>query len=604
MEELHSEMIGDLGIICMPGCEGFVEKVERYLKTWHDDFDHNYVVNTVISRFASGEAKGLIRESVRGKDLYIITDCFNYSVTYKMYQMDVPMSPDDHFQDLKRMISATAGKAKRITVIMPMLYEGRQHKRSSRESLDCALALQELVNMGVSNIITFDAHDPRVQNAIPLSGFDSFQPTYQMIKAMTKTVPDIAFEDQSLAIISPDEGGVSRCLYYSSVLNVNVGMFYKRRNYSVIVNGRNPIEAHEYLGNSIEGKDIIVVDDMIASGDSMLDIFKNLKERGARRIFACVSFGLFTHGLEHFDRMYEQGMFDKIFTTNLIYTPDELLEKPWYCSVDMSKYVAYIIEELNHDNSTSSLIDPAPAPVYSGWRTVGGKTYYYDQYTNQPVTGIQSIDNKLYYFDANGVQQDATFGIDVSKYQSNIDWEQVKTAGVKFVIIRIGYRGYGSGALVLDPMFEQHFTNARNAGLKVGVYFFSQAVNENEAREEAQGCAYVLNGRKLDYPIYFDTEASGGSNGRADGLGVEDRTKCAIAFCEEVKAQGYKPGVYASTLWFRKRIDLNQLKSYSIWNAHYNVAGSPIACDMWQGTCTARIPGYGGQIDVNISYVG
>ena len=604
MEELHSEMIGDLGIICMPGCEGFVEKVERYLKTWHDDFDHNYVVNTVISRFASGEAKGLIRESVRGKDLYIITDCFNYSVTYKMYQMDVPMSPDDHFQDLKRMISATAGKAKRITVIMPMLYEGRQHKRSSRESLDCALALQELVNMGVSNIITFDAHDPRVQNAIPLSGFDSFQPTYQMIKAMTKTVPDIAFEDQSLAIISPDEGGVSRCLYYSSVLNVNVGMFYKRRNYSVIVNGRNPIEAHEYLGNSIEGKDIIVVDDMIASGDSMLDIFKNLKERGARRIFACVSFGLFTHGLEHFDRMYEQGMFDKIFTTNLIYTPDELLEKPWYCSVDMSKYVAYIIEELNHDNSTSSLIDPAPAPVYSGWRTVGGKTYYYDQYTNQPVTGIQSIDNKLYYFDANGVQQDATFGIDVSKYQSNIDWEQVKTAGVKFVIIRIGYRGYGSGALVLDPMFEQHFTNARNAGLKVGVYFFSQAVNENEAREEAQGCAYVLNGRKLDYPIYFDTEASGGSNGRADGLGVEDRTKCAIAFCEEVKAQGYKPGVYASTLWFRKRIDLNRLKSYSIWNAHYNVAGSPIACDMWQGTCTARIPGYGGQIDVNISYVG
>ena len=245
-----------------------------------------------------------------------------------------------------------------------------------------------------------------------------------------------------------------------------------------------------------------------------------------------------------------------------------------------------------------------PAPVYSGWRTVGGKTYYYDQYTNQPVTGIQSIDNKLYYFDANGVQQDATFGIDVSKYQSNIDWEQVKTAGVKFVIIRIGYRGYGSGALVLDPMFEQHFTNARNAGLKVGVYFFSQAVNENEAREEAQGCAYVLNGRKLDYPIYFDTEASGGKNGRADGLGVEDRTKCAIAFCEEVKAQGYKPGVYASTLWFRKRIDLNRLKSYSIWNAHYNVAGSPIACDMWQGTCTARIPGYGGQIDVNISYVG
>ena len=252
------------------------------------------------------------------------------------------------------------------------------------------------------------------------------------------------------------------------------------------------------------------------------------------------------------------------------------------------------------DDSGSS----TPAPVYSGWRTVGGKTYYYDQYTNQPVKGIQSIDNKLYYFDANGVQQNATFGIDVSKYQSSIDWEQVKTAGVKFVIIRIGYRGYGSGALVLDPMFEQHFTNARNAGLKVGVYFFSQAVNEEEAREEAMGCAYVLNGRKLDYPIYFDTEASGGKNGRADGLGVEDRTKCAIAFCEEVKAQGYQPGVYASTLWFRKRIDLNRLKSYSIWNAHYNVASSPIPCQMWQGTCTARIPGYNGQIDVNISYMG
>ena len=232
-----------------------------------------------------------------------------------------------------------------------------------------------------------------------------------------------------------------------------------------------------------------------------------------------------------------------------------------------------------------------PEPAYSG---------------NKPVTGIQCIDNKLYYFNADGVLENGkTFGVDVSKYQKNIDWNQIKKAGVSFVIVRIGYRGYGaSGTLVLDPMFEQHFTNARNAGLKVGVYFFSQAVNENEAREEAQGCAYVLNGRKLDYPIYFDTEASGGKNGRADGLGVEDRTKCAIAFCEEVKAQGYQPGVYASTLWFRKRIDLNRLKSYSIWNAHYNVAGSPIACDMWQGTCTARIPGYGGQIDVNISYVG
>ena len=254
------------------------------------------------------------------------------------------------------------------------------------------------------------------------------------------------------------------------------------------------------------------------------------------------------------------------------------------------------------DDSSSS----TPAPVYSGWRTVGGKTYYYDQYTNQPVKGIQSIDNKLYYFDANGVQQNATFGIDVSKYQSSIDWEQVKTAGVKFVIIRIGYRGYGSGALVLDPMFEQHFTNARNAGLKVGVYFFSQAVNEEEAREEAMGCAYVLNGRKLDYPIFFDTEASGasGGSGRADGLGVADRTKCAVAFCEEVKANGYKPGVYASTLWYRNRVDLSSLTKYTIWNAHYGVASSPIDCALWQGTCTARLPGYKGDLDVNISYIG
>lgn len=251
------------------------------------------------------------------------------------------------------------------------------------------------------------------------------------------------------------------------------------------------------------------------------------------------------------------------------------------------------------------ITDKEEEPVYSGWRTENGKTYYYAQDTNKKVTGLRSIDGKLYYFDANGVKQDnVTFGIDVSKYQSGLDWNKIKKSGVSFVIIRIGYRGYGSGTLVLDPMFEQHFTNARNAGLKVGVYFFSQAVNENEAREEAQGCWYVLNSRKLDYPIYFDSEASGGSNGRADGLGVTDRTKCAIAFCEEVKALGYQPGVYASTLWFRNRLDLSQLSQYPIWNAHYNVASSPIPCQMWQGTCTARIPGYNGQIDVNISYMG
>ena len=247
-------------------------------------------------------------------------------------------------------------------------------------------------------------------------------------------------------------------------------------------------------------------------------------------------------------------------------------------------------------------------PVYSGWRTSGGKTYYYSQTTNKPVTGIQCIDNKLYYFNADGVLENGkTFGVDVSKYQKNIDWNQIKKAGVSFVIVRIGYRGYGaSGTLVLDPMFEEHFTNVKNAGLKVGVYFFSQATTEAEAKEEAFACAYVLNGRKLDYPIFFDTEASGASNGsgRADGLGMEDRTKCAIAFCEEVKAQGYKPGVYASTLWYRKRIDLNRLKKYTIWNAHYGVASSPIDCALWQGTCTARLPGYKGDMDVNISYIG
>lgn len=247
-------------------------------------------------------------------------------------------------------------------------------------------------------------------------------------------------------------------------------------------------------------------------------------------------------------------------------------------------------------------------PAYSGWRTSGGKTYYYSQTTNKPVTGIQCIDDKLYYFDADGVLQSGkTFGVDVSKYQKNIDWAKIKKAGVSFAIVRIGYRGYGAaGNLVLDPMFEEHFTNVKNAGLKVGVYFFSQATTEEEAKEEAFACAYVLNGRKLDYPIFFDTEASGasGGTGRADGLGVTDRTKCAVAFCEEVKAQGYKPGVYASTTWYRNRVNLNSLKKYTIWNAHYGVASSPIDCALWQGTCTARLPGYSGDMDVNISYIG
>ena len=273
--------------------------------------------------------------------------------------MTVTMSPDDHFQDLKRIIAALGGKARRITVIMPMLYEGRQHRRTSRESMDCAMALQELVSMGVKNIITFDAHDPRVNNAIPLDGFDNVQASYQMIKALLKTVPDIKLDREHTMIVSPDEGGMGRCIYYSSVLGLELGMFYKRRNYSVIVNGRNPIEAHEFLGNDIVGKDLILVDDMISSGESMLDIAAKLKEKGAGRIFIFSTFGLFVEGLEKFDEYYENGLIDKVFTTNLIFQPQELLDREWYCSVNMSKYIALLIETLNYDNSISGLLDPA-----------------------------------------------------------------------------------------------------------------------------------------------------------------------------------------------------------------------------------------------------
>jgi len=301
----------------------------------------------------------VLNHTARGLDAYIICDCFNYNVNYKMYGMTVPMSPDDHFQDLKRVIAAFGGKARRITVIMPMLYEGRQHRRSSRESMDCAMALQELVNMGVKNIITFDAHDPRVNNAIPLDGFDNVQATYQMIKALLRTVDDVKLDREHTMIVSPDEGGMGRCIYYSSVLGLELGMFYKRRNYSVIVNGRNPIEAHEFLGNDIKGKDLILVDDMISSGESMLDIAAKLKEKGARRIFVFSTFGLFVEGLEKFDEYYEKGYINKVFTTNLIYQTPELLSREWYCSVNMSKYIALIVDTLNNDNSISSLLDPA-----------------------------------------------------------------------------------------------------------------------------------------------------------------------------------------------------------------------------------------------------
>ena len=351
---------GDLALISMRGCESISEKVDYYLKQWRETpDDYSFVVPAVCPRFGTGEGKAVLNHTARGLDAYIICDCFNHGVTYKMYGQTVPMSPDDHYQDLKRVIASLGGKARRITVIMPMLYEGRQHRRSSRESLDCALALQELHAMGVTNIITFDAHDPRVQNAIPLGGFDNVMPTYQMIKALIKTYPDIVIDRDHTMIVSPDEGGMSRCIYFSSVLGLELGMFYKRRNYSVLVNGRNPIEAHEFLGKDIGGKDLIIVDDMISSGESMLDIAAKLKEKGANRIFVFTTFGLFVDGLDKFDEYYSKGLIDKIFTTNLIYSDPELLKREWYCNVDMSKYIAYLIDTLNYDNSISSLLDPA-----------------------------------------------------------------------------------------------------------------------------------------------------------------------------------------------------------------------------------------------------
>lgn len=350
---------GELAIISMRGCEDISSKVDYYLTQWRDAAEgQSYVVNANCPRFGTGEAKGVLNHSARGLDAYIICDCFNYSVEYKMYGRSVPMSPDDHFQDLKRVIAALGGKARRITVIMPMLYEGRQHRRTTRESLDCAMALQELVAMGVKNIITFDAHDPRVQNAIPLDGFDNVQATYQMIKALLKNYSDIELDPAKTMIVSPDEGGMGRCIYYSSVLGLPLGMFYKRRNYSIIVNGKNPIEAHEFLGDDVKGKDLILVDDMISSGESMLDIAARLKDKGANRIFIFSTFGLFVEGFEKFDEYYKNGYIDKIFTTNLIYNPPELLEKEWYCNVNMAKYIALLIDTLNCDNSISNLLNP------------------------------------------------------------------------------------------------------------------------------------------------------------------------------------------------------------------------------------------------------
>ena len=349
---------GELLIIGMRGCEDFVAEVDAYLTAGLGDNNKTYISKVDCPRFGSGEAKALLHESMRGHDVFIVSDCFNHGVKYKMHGMEVPMSPDDHFQDLKRVIHAIAGKARRINVIMPMLYEGRQHRRTARESLDCPMALQELVNMGVTNIITFDAHDPRVQNAIPLHGFDNVRPTYQMIKALVHTYPDISLSHDNLMVIAPDEGALNRTMYYASVLGIELGMFYKRRNYSIVVDGKNPIEAHEYLGRDLSGKDAIVVDDMISSGESMLDVALQLKGKGAKRIFVFSTFGLFCNGLEKFDEAYANGIIDKIFTTNLIYGTDELKKRDWYVQVNMCKYISYIIDTLNHDHSISTLLNP------------------------------------------------------------------------------------------------------------------------------------------------------------------------------------------------------------------------------------------------------
>ena len=364
---------GTLGIIAIDGCQAMGKEVDHFITTWRHEDGHkfmddvvfsgyqrdSYLVNAHVPRFGSGEAKGVIDESVRGMDLYILVDVCNYSLTYSMSGNTNHMSPDDHYQNLKRIIAAVGGKAKRINVIMPFLYESRQHKRSSRESLDCALALQELTHMGVDNIITFDAHDPRVQNAIPLSGFETVRPTYQFIKALLKNVPDIRIDAQNLMVISPDEGATERAVYLANVLNLDMGMFYKRRDYTRVVNGRNPIVAHEFLGSSVEGKDVIILDDMISSGDSILDVAKQLKSRNAKRIFAAATFGLFTNGLDKFDEAYESGLIDGVLTTNLIYQTPELLSRPYYINCDMSKYVALMIDTLNHDGSISDILDPS-----------------------------------------------------------------------------------------------------------------------------------------------------------------------------------------------------------------------------------------------------
>lgn len=363
--------VAPLGVIAMNGCEEMGRRVNEYLMNWQVDAtsdqklhsfygsDKNgFLLEAHCPRFGTGEGKGMIKDTVRGYDLFIICDVGAYQCTYKLYGREVPMTPDEHYADLKRIIAAVSGKAYRINVIMPMLYEGRQHRRTSRESMDCAVMLQELVAMGVSNIITFDAHDPRVQNAIPLSGFESIMPTYQMLKAMCHTYDDLRIDKHHMMVISPDEGALNRNIYYSSAMGVDMGMFYKRRDYSRIVDGRNPIVAHEYLGTPVEGKDVFVADDIISSGESVLDIAENVKARKARRFFAYGTYAIFTNGLAKFDKAYEEGLIDGIFGSNLTYLNPELKNRPWFHEVDVSKYIAYFISALNHDASISSLLDP------------------------------------------------------------------------------------------------------------------------------------------------------------------------------------------------------------------------------------------------------
>lgn len=369
---LETIPVGSLGIIPLEGCKSLGEKVDYYLVKWRTkrESEHkdslafagyqraSYILGAKVPRFGSGEAKGIIMESVRGTDLYLLVDVANYSLTYSLSGHVNHMSPDDHYQDLKRIIAAVGGKARRITVIMPFLYESRQHKRSTRESLDCALALQEMVAMGVDNIITFDAHDPRVQNAIPLHGFETVQPTYQFIKGILQHVKGLTLDSDHMMVISPDEGGMGRAIYMANVLGLDMGMFYKRRDYTKVVDGRNPIVAHEFLGTSVEGKDMIIIDDMISSGESALEVAAELKKRKAGRVFICASFGLFTNGLSRFDKAYEDKIIDRVLTTNMIYQTPELLSREWYINCDMSKYIAYLIDTLNHDTSISDLLNP------------------------------------------------------------------------------------------------------------------------------------------------------------------------------------------------------------------------------------------------------